>query len=104
MDLIGEGAAMSLILNALLPAALLSAQRSGDGELREVVVRLYGLIPPLQNNHITEFMTHRLFDDDEHAIKLLNTERRRQALFQIFYTCCNAEERNCGKCFFFEGR
>lgn len=104
MDLIGEGAALSLILNALLPAALLAAQRSGDNELRDSVVRLYGLIPPLQDNHITEFMTRRLFDDDEHAMKILNTERRRQALFQIFYTCCNAEERNCAKCFFFEGR
>lgn len=104
MDLIGEGAALSLILNALLPAALLAAQRGGDSELRDSVVRLYGVIPPLQENHITEFMQKRLFDHDEHAAKLLNTERRRQALFQIFYTCCNAEERNCAKCFFFEGR
>ena len=104
MDLIGEGAATSLILNALLPAALLAARREGGDPgqaLREAVVRLYGLIPPLQDNHITEFMTHRLFDDDEHAIKLLNTERRRQALFQIFYTCCNAEERDCSRCFYF---
>ena len=103
MDLIGEGAALSLILNALLPAALLAARRAGDDGLADAVVRLYGLIPPLQPNHITGFMTKRLFDDDEHAVKIINTERRRQALFQIFYSCCNAEERHCAKCFYFAG-
>ncbi len=100
MDLIGEGAALSLVLNALAPAALLVARRNGDAGLEAAVCRLYALIPPLQPNHITEFMTKRLFGDSDWARGLINTERRRQALFQIFYTCCNAEERHCEACYF----
>ena len=45
-------------------------------------------------------MTARLFGPNEQAAKIINTERRRQGLFQIFYTCCNAEERNCSACYY----
>ncbi|MCE5228418.1 DUF2851 family protein [bacterium] len=100
MDLIGEGAALSLVLNALAPAALLAARRSSDQTLEAAVCRLYALVPPLQQNHITEFMSKRLFGDSEWAKGIINTERRRQALHQIFYTCCNAEERHCDQCYF----
>ena len=100
MDLIGEGAATSLVLNALLPAALLSARRIENEAQTEAVQRLYGLVPPLQPNHVTEFMTRRLFGDSERGKTLINTERRRQGLFQIFHHCCNAQERHCGECYF----
>jgi len=100
MDLIGEGAALSLVLNALLPVALLAARRAEDTALAESVRRLYALVPPLQPNHITQFMTARLFGPNEQAAKIINTERRRQGLFQIFYTCCNAEERHCSACYY----
>ncbi len=102
MDLIGEGTALSLVLNALLPATLLVARREGDDALAEAAHRLFGLVPPLQPNHITEFMTRRLFGEDEKSIKLINTERRRQALFQIFYHCCQGEERHCDTCYYLE--
>lgn len=101
MDLIGEGAALSLTFNALLPMALLAARRAGDEALVKAAQRLYGIVPPLQSNHITEFMGHRLFGQNEHAMKLINTERRQQGLFQIFYACCNGEERHCEACHLF---
>ena len=100
MDLIGEGAATSLVLNAALPAMLLAAQREGDDALAEAVRKLYGLVPPLQANHITQFMTHRLFGPDGLGADLINTERRRQALFQIFYSCCKGEDRDCKSCYY----
>jgi len=52
------------------------------------------------NTHITQFMTARLFGPNAEAAKIINTERRHQGLLQIFYTCCNAEERNCGACYY----
>ncbi len=104
MDLIGEGAALSLVLNALVPAALLAARRAGDERLDQAVRRLYGLVPPLQANHVTAFMERRLFGDSDWARGLINTERRRQALFQIFHHCCRGETRDCDACYFGPGR
>lgn len=100
MNLIGEGAATSLLLNAVLPAALLHARVSGDETALEATERLFGFVPPLQPNHITEFMTRRLFEE-ESAKALINTERRRQGLFQIFHHCCKGEERDCARCYYF---
>ncbi len=104
MDLIGEGTALSLVLNALAPAALLAARRSGDEAMARAAQRLYALVPPLQPNHITEFMTRRLFGDETRARGIITTERRRQALFQIFHHCCRGEERNCDACYLLERR
>jgi hypothetical protein len=100
MTLIGEAAAMSLVFNALLPAALLSARRDEDAELEAAVFKLFGLVPPLQANHVTEFMLRRLFGDVEQGRALANTERRRQGLFQVFQHCCNGEERHCETCYY----
>jgi hypothetical protein len=98
--LLGASTARSLAFNALLPALGLLARRRGDNDLAALVQRLYAIYPPLQPNHITEFMTRRLFGDDRANQSLINTERRRQALFQIFYSCCNGEERICDRCYY----
>ncbi len=44
-------------------------------------------------------MELRLFGDHERAGSLINTERRRQGLFQIFYSCCRGEKRHCEACY-----
>jgi hypothetical protein len=100
MDLIGDATALSLAFNALLPAALLAARRADDEELATAVQRLYALFPPLQPNHITEFMTLRLFGEGKRASQLITTERRRQALFQIFHACCQGQELHCDACYY----
>jgi hypothetical protein len=100
MTLIGEATALSLVFNALLPAGLLAARREGDAALESAVFRLFSLAPPLQPNHVTEFMLRRLFGDAEQGRALANTERRRQGLFQIFQHCCNGEERHCDACYY----
>jgi hypothetical protein len=101
-DLIGEKAAMSLVFNALLPAALMIARKSGEEELARGVQQLYNLFPTLQENHITAFMTRRLFGDNSERSGFINTERRRQALFQIFHHCCNSESGHCDACYFLQ--
>ncbi len=101
MDLIGESTARTLVFNALLPAALLRARHEKNDRLEEAARRLYGLIPPLPPNHITQFMTRRLFGTAGPGAGLFTTERRQQALFQIFHHCCQAEERHCDACYYF---
>jgi hypothetical protein len=100
MDLIGEATAMSLVFNAFIPAALLQARREKDNTLEEAALRLFRLVPPLQPNHVTEFMTRRLFGAEGRGAALISTECRRQGLFQIFYHCCNGQERHCDACYY----
>jgi hypothetical protein len=101
MDLIGEGTAQSLVLNAFLPAALWQARQTGDEVLAHAARQMFALFPPLQPNHITTFMARRLFGDDAQAHQLINTERRRQGLFQVFYHCCKGESAHCEACYLF---
>ncbi len=100
MALLGDSTSRSLVFNAVIPALALSARLRGDDELAFAARKLYSIFPPLQSNHITEFMTRRLFGESRRSDDLLTTERRRQALFQIFYSCCNGEERHCDRCYF----
>lgn len=101
MVLIGDMTARSLVFNAVLPALALLGRRDKDEALTRAVRRLYSIFPPLQANHITRFMERRLFGDSGRAKALITTERRRQGLFQIFYSCCNGEVRNCESCYYF---
>lgn len=104
MALIGESAARSLAFNAAVPMLALAGRRAADEELASAAARLYAAFPPLQPNHVTEFMRRRLFGDDGKAGRngpaIVNTERRNQGLFQIFYSCCNGEERHCERCYY----
>lgn len=100
LRLIGEGSARSLAFNAALPALALMAEQTGDEELGRATRRLYQIFPPLPPNHITQFMSYRLFGETSRAKELITTERRQQGLFQIFYACCNSQERDCESCYY----
>lgn len=101
MALLGESTARSLVFNAVLPAVALAAERTSNESLARAIHKIYAIFPPLQSNHITEFMTRRLFGDDRSASALVATERRQQAMFQIFHSCCNGEEKHCDSCYYF---
>jgi hypothetical protein len=100
MVLIGQAAARSLVFNAVLPALVLLARRREDEKLEAAARRLYAIFPPLPDNHITDFMSRRLFGETTRAKDLMVTERRRQGLYQIFYSCCNGETRTCDRCYY----
>lgn len=100
MKLIGESTARSLLFNAVLPAVSLFARHSGDAALERDVRKLASIFPTLQPNHVTGFMTWRLFGETGRGKDLISSELRQQGLFQIFHSCCNGEERNCEKCYF----
>lgn len=98
MKLLGASAARSVVFNAVIPALALAGRMRGDATLERAARRLYAIFPVLQANHITEFMTHRLFGDSDRAKNFISTERRRQALFQIFHACCMNDQHNCDGC------
>jgi len=102
LDLIGEATARSLALNAMLPALVVYARRQEDAGLERAARRLFEIFPALPPNHITTFMGRRLFGDSPRARDVFKTERRQQALFQIFYACCSGEERHCDLCYYFK--
>jgi len=103
MKLLGDATARSVVFNAVLPSLELLARQENDAELSASVSKLYGAFPPLPSNHITDFMSKRLFGSPETAGDLANTERRRQGLFQIFYSCCKGETGSCAQCHYLEG-
>ncbi len=103
MALLGESTARSLMFNAVIPALGLWAKKNGNDVLAETAHKLYAIFPPLPSNHITEFMAHRLFGISGRDGDLINTERRQQALFQLFYSCCQGEERHCEACYYLKG-
>lgn len=103
MKLLGDGTARSVVLNAVLPSLELLARVENDSKLSGTVRKLYASFPPLPANHITEFMSKRLFGTTEAGVALTNTERRRQGLFQIFYSCCKGETGSCAQCHYLEG-
>ena len=92
--LVGSLTARSLVFNAVLPALALLARAEKDDRLNGAVEKLHAIFPMLQRNHVTHFMAHRLFGEGG-GKKLINTERRQQGLFQIFYACCSGEEHDC---------
>lgn len=104
MQLIGDSTARSLIFNALAPALVLVARHEENAALLNAARKLYSIFPPLQANHVTEFMLRRLFGEGPRGGTLITTERRQQGLFQIFYSCCSSEERHCDSCYYLRQR
>jgi len=98
-NLIGASRAQSIVFNALLPMMLLYAREESDAAVETLCWRLFDHFPSLPENVITRFMKYRLFDDAEMVKSLMTNECRQQALFQIFYDCCNNNEVSCEDCY-----
>lgn len=98
--LIGTSRALAMVFNALLPSMILYAREHGVPEIESLCWRLFENFPCLPENVITRFMRYRLFDDAELVKALFINECRQQALFQIFYDCCNNNEISCEDCYF----
>ena len=99
-NLIGEGRALSMLFNAVLPTMLLYARQANENDIESLCWRLFDIFPCLPENVITRFMQYRLFEDQRLVGSLMTNECRQQALFQIFYDCCNNNEVSCEDCFF----
>ncbi|MCX7765190.1 MAG: DUF2851 family protein [Candidatus Sumerlaeia bacterium] len=98
--LIGNSRALVIVFNALIPIMILYAREHGIPEIESLCWRLFDNFPCLPDNVITRFMRYRLFNDSKLIKSLFINECRQQALFQIFYDCCNNNEVSCEDCYF----
>ena len=101
MQLIGADRALSVLYNALLPLALISARNGNRPELEQYLWRLHDNFPALAENTVIKFMRRRLFGSsgcmDGVTFRL---EKHSQALFQIFHECCSDQSLSCDDCVF----
>jgi len=101
LTLIGASRAQTVLFNALIPMLILKCRNEENKKQEQFLWRCIRHFPPLPTNIVTKFMRHRLFADDNMAHQYIFNERRQQALFQIFYDCCNNNEVSCEDCYFY---
>ena len=75
--LIGAARAADIIVNKLLPIALLWGEHSQSSTLTEAVQRLYNSYPKLQENHITQQIEAQIFSQEQ-PIKLISPSAKKQ--------------------------
>ena len=96
--LIGTQRALTMVVDAVLPVLLLSAQASEP--LQTALLACYRAAPRLPNNSLLRYMARRLFGDDPALLAVVSGARQQQGVLQIFSDYCNNDEGNCQGCDF----
>ncbi len=81
---LGRSRALDIVLNAIVPLLILYGQVHGAREVCRRALRLYGAIPPLQENSITVRMRRDLVQ----GRLPLRTARDQQGLLQLHQRYC----------------
>ena len=89
---LGTSRIREIIINTVLPIALLYARIFKDKDVREGVIELYQSIPASDDNAITRLMEHQLL---KKRVPLTNVHRQ-QALIQLYKYYCT--EGRCADC------
>lgn len=95
---IGRHRANDIIINVILPMALIYSQRLHDQKLQNLITKLYNGYPILQDNKITRYFADRVLREKYHLI--INSASRQQGLIHIYKWFC--EVQNCDNCPFME--
>ena len=86
--LIGQARASDIIVNVLLPIALVWAEESQSSRLRDAVQRLYDSYPKLQENHITQQIEAQIFTEHQ-PIKLISPcAKTQQGALYLYKNFC----------------
>jgi Protein of unknown function (DUF2851) len=96
--LIGTQRALTIVVDAMLPVLLLSAQ--GTEPLHATLLACYQAAPRLPHNYLLRYMARRLLGDDPALLSLVTGSRQQQGMLQIFYDYCDNDEGNCQGCDF----
>lgn len=96
--LIGIGRARSIVIDAVLPAILVYARKSGESALEHSLHNLYDSFPKLPESQVTRFVAGRLFGRDELSRKLIHNARRQQGLYELFKDFCQHDRAGCQDC------
>jgi hypothetical protein len=93
-DLIGQGRAREITVNAVLPFFLAWAERNSHPKIGEHVLELYRTYPRLAENQITRYLTELFWGEGKPA--MANSARRQQGLIHLYQTFC--QEQRCEVC------
>ena len=89
---LGTSRIREIIINAVLPIALLYARIFKDKTVRDGALGVYQSLPAFENNSITRFMEKQLLKGK----MLLKNVRCQQALLQLYTFYC--KEKKCSDC------
>lgn len=99
--LIGLARASDIIVNILLPIALVWAEQSQSSKLTKAVQRLYDNYPKLQENRITQRVEVQIFSQEQ-PIKLISpSAKKQQGAIYLHGNFCSS--RLCDLCPIIEG-
>ncbi len=99
--LIGMDRASDIIVNSLLPLALVWAEHSQSPKLTEAVQRLYDSYPKLQENHITQQIETQVFSQEQPIKRISPSAKKQQGAIYLYRNFCSS--RLCDLCPIIEG-
>jgi hypothetical protein len=94
--LIGQNRAADIVINIVLPVALVYARQSRDEELQQNVMEVYAGHQRLQDNKITRYVTYYLFRSKKERGSVINSAMRQQGLIYLYKSFCVTG--NCQNC------
>lgn len=101
--LIGKERADAIILNIIIPLALIYSQSEKNSALQKTILDLYRTYPKLMDNYYTRFMNQRLFKSDKKIFSsIIKTASVQQGLIEIFTDFCKKGYEGCENCAFLE--
>jgi len=100
IKLVGPEKVHQIIINVIIPLALIHARRNREVELEKVLHNIYETAPKAPDNSILRFMTNRIFGGNKERRALIHSARRQQALLHLFYDYCTERGGSCEGCEF----
>lgn len=94
--LIGKDRALDIVVNILMPIAIVWADESQSTTLRKAVERLYGSCPKLQDNHITKQIQSQIFTDSQPFNVISPNAKIQQGTMYLHNNFCTS--RLCDLC------
>jgi hypothetical protein len=89
--LIGQARASDIIINILLPIALVWAEHSQSPQLGEAVQQLYDSYPKLQKNHITEQIEAQIFSKQQPMKLISPSAKKQQGAIYLHKNFCSSQ-------------
>ena len=88
--LVGKDRALDIIVNILLPIALVWAEESQSTVLQDAVHRLYGSCPKLQDNKITKQVQSQIFTEQQPSKIISSSARHQQGAMYLYKNFCSS--------------
>ncbi len=89
--MIGKPRASDIIINTLLPLALVWAEESQSSRLSDAVQKLYDRHPKLQDNRITKDLTAQIFTEQQPIQSISPTAKKQQGAIYLHENFCKSQ-------------